>query len=143
MTPDGKLFNLPKVAEIMNILLIISFLIPLFFLIWALLHFSKPVMEKFFSKPSAQESYAVEGAQRGVFHLLYVLGTWLVLVFFLPMLFFFKKQIAQQEHLSAKIVLLVKLAFLPGIFLLVIFYGARRGYLSWISNLHWPQDEEK
>jgi hypothetical protein len=90
-----------------------------------------------------QEARQIEGAQRSIYLVFYLLSLWAALVFMLPMLMTFKSELAQNLELGKRLFIFAKVAFLPCVILLLIYFGRKHDYLNWIRELYWPRDEDK
>jgi hypothetical protein len=83
-----------------------------------------------------------EGAFRSFYHGLWILLFWSGLGISLPLWFSYKKELANLP-LDERAILLGKILVFPLIFLVLLRYGARQGYLKWIDSLEWPDKENR
>jgi hypothetical protein len=83
-----------------------------------------------------------EGAFRGFYHALWILVLWSGLALSLPLWFSFKQKVLGLPQLDRWIVI-GKIVVFPVIFLMLLSYGARQGYLKWIDSLEWPDKENQ
>jgi cytosine/uracil/thiamine/allantoin permease len=127
----------------MNILLIISLVFALFLLVFSVVHFSEKKFSKQHQESQNKDVAQVEGAQRAIYSIFYLLALWVVLMLLLPMLITIRSQLSTGMSWQEKLSVLLKVSYLPMILLLLMTYGARRGYLNWIRELYWPNDEDK
>jgi hypothetical protein len=81
-----------------------------------------------------------EGAFRSIYHFLWILILWSGTICFLPLLLSFRRQLEGATG-SERIFVVAKVLAFPLIALALLRYGARRGYLSWIGGLSWPDKE--
>jgi len=82
-----------------------------------------------------------EGAPRYIYSLLYILVLWSLLAFWFPMLITYQQKLTGAVNSNAVLMVMAKLLILPCIFLLLFVFGWRRGYLQWIKNIHWPDND--
>lgn len=82
-----------------------------------------------------------EGSPRYIYQILYALILWSAMSFWFPMLVTYREKLAGVANSRESILLAGKLLLLPLLVLLLLLYGLRRGYLQWIKNIHWPNDE--
>lgn len=83
-----------------------------------------------------------EGAFRGFYHALWILIVWSSFALFVPLWLSFRAKVTGLDP-AAKIWMVAKTLSILVVLLLVLFYGRRRGYLSWIDGLQWPDKENK
>jgi hypothetical protein len=83
-----------------------------------------------------------EGAFRGFYHALWILVLWSCLALSLPLWFSFKQKVADLPP-PDRWVAIGKVVVFPVIFLALLSYGARQGYLKWIESLQWPDKENE
>lgn len=83
-----------------------------------------------------------EGAFRAFYHALWILIFWSALALSVPLWLSFRTHVAGAE--SADRVIAVAKALSSLLFLISVFYyGKKKGYLSWIESLQWPDKENK
>ena len=100
--------------------------------------------EKFF--PSSEEPRrkipAPEGAFRAFYHLLWILLLWSGLSLTIPLWISYRHQISGVAGV-ARWAILMKVAFFPILILFLLRYGRSLGYIGWIEDLEWPDEENK
>lgn len=100
--------------------------------------------DKFFptTEEPRRKSPAPEGAFRAFYHLLWILLLWSGLALSIPMWISYRGHLASASG-AMRWILLVKVAFFPVLFLLVLRYGKSQKYIGWIDGLEWPDEENK
>lgn len=90
----------------------------------------------------ASEGQALEGAFRGMYILIWILFLLFTIVVFVPLANTFRGQLdlISGNPAAARIILL-KILSLPVLFLVLVKFGAVRGYLRWIGNLSWGREK--
>jgi hypothetical protein len=121
---------------------ILTFLIPaallfaalICILLWDRIQRDRAVSEAGNGKP--------EGAFRAFHHLLWVLILWSGMALSFPLWVSYKQQIGVLP-MDERWIFLAKILAFPIILLLLLQYGARRGYLRWIFSPDWPDKENR
>ncbi len=86
---------------------------------------------------------AVEGAPRAIFPIFTILILWASFIFLLPMTLGYREEISMTATLLERLVVTVKILFAPLVFLIVLSYGKRRGFLQWVRDLKWPNNDSE
>ncbi len=84
---------------------------------------------------------SIEGAPRAVYPVFTILVLWASYIFLLPMALGYREEIAKMASSSERLAVMAKILFAPFVFLVVLSYGAKRGFLNWIRDLKWPNNE--
>lgn len=84
-----------------------------------------------------------EGAFRGFYHALWALLLWSGFALFVPLWLSFRSKLGGLESTHSRGIAVMKVLSISALFLLVLLYGRRRGYLNWIEGLEWPDKENK
>lgn len=82
----------------------------------------------------------VEGAPRAVFPVFAILILWASFIFLLPMTLGYRDEISGSYTFTERLVVTAKILFAPFVFLIVLSYGSKRGFLNWIRDLKWPNN---
>ena len=90
--------------------------------------------------PSSSPAAGPSGSVRGVYQLFFIFILWSLLVFVVPLLLSYRQHIMAAATKREVLEILSKAIFLPALFLLIIFYGHKKGFLRWLSERDWPQD---
>lgn len=83
-----------------------------------------------------------EGAFRAFYHVLWVLILWSGVCLSMPLWVSYKEKIVAAA-LADRWPLMARVLVLPTVFLALLWYGGRQGYLKWIDSLSWPDGEDK
>lgn len=83
----------------------------------------------------------VEGAPRAVFPIFTILVLWASFIFLLPMTLGYREEIASSTTILERLIVTAKILFAPFVFLVVLSYGAKRGFLQWVRDLKWPNND--
>ena len=114
-----------------------------FFAIWLVVHFGSRLRSKFVKNTIATtDAPGPSGATRGVYQLFFVLILWSFLIFLIPLLLSYHQHIIAAATRRELIDAVCKAVFLPILFLLLVAYGQRRGYLRWLNERSWPRERE-
>ncbi len=113
-------------------LLVFSMLAGHFFLLW---------QTKWSQNRVIETRKNTDGPPRFIFQALYLCILWALFVFWFPMLLTFQEKLMEQVGLLARFIIALKILFIPVLFLFLILLGKRRGYLHWIKQLPWPNDD--
>lgn len=83
-----------------------------------------------------------EGAFRAFYHALWILIFWSALALSVPLWLSFRTKVSGLDTLGRLVA--VGKALTPLLLLISVFYyGKKKGYLSWIESLQWPDKENK
>ena len=106
-------------------------------------YFGAQRLEDFFSAPRFRADSEPEGAPRSIFYVFYMLIAWACLVFLLPLSIGYSIQLEQNARDLLRLAFnLVEILIGPLIVLLLLLYGIRRGFLSWVKEISWPNERK-
>lgn len=120
------------------------------FIFWALAllvlsvltaHFFLFLQAKWSSKQEVETRKNTDGPPRFIFQAIYLCILWASFIFLLPMILSFQEKLSEHTDLMARLIIAAKISVMPVVFLFLVILGARRGYLQWIKQLHWPSDD--
>lgn len=111
-----------------------------FFGLWLTLYFFARLQKPSGDLPSTSAPIGPSGSVRGVYQLFFVFILWSLLVFLVPLLLSYRQHIMAAGSKREVLEIIGKAIFLPGLFLLLIFYGRKKGFLRWLNERNWPQD---
>lgn len=82
-----------------------------------------------------------EGAFRIFYHMLWVLILWSGLGLSLPLWLSYREKIMEAVSVADRWTLVAKVMVFPAVFLALLWYGGRKGYLKWIDGTSWPDED--
>lgn len=83
-----------------------------------------------------------EGAFRAFYHALWILIFWSALALSVPLWLSFRTKVSGLNTFDRMIAVVKALSSLV-LLISVFYYGKKKGYLSWIESLQWPDKENK
>jgi hypothetical protein len=120
----------------------------LFFLVPAVLLIVAALVAVLWERGKSASRYApagngaAGGSFRAFYHSLWALALWCGLSLSLPFWISYK-QIISATALHDRWLPIGKVLVFPAVILLLLWYGGRRGYLSWIESPEWPDKENQ
>ena len=115
-------------------------MLPLFLVLLMVMKALLPFLERRHATTRNVSAKQNKGAPRSIFPILYLLFAWACFVFFVPMAMGFRDLHQTLVAEQASVANLFRILISPIVFLLIVFYGIKRGFLNWIMDRKWPYE---